>query len=62
MATSSIFANIRIDSQPVIKEFVDSYAEHEEKSSYIQKPVVNHIVSSVSELRNLLKKRINNTK
>ncbi|MBR4631555.1 MAG: hypothetical protein IKO57_14120 [Treponema sp.] len=62
MATSSIFANIRIESQSVIKEFVDSYEKHEEKSSCMQRPVVNHIVSSANELRNLLNKRFNVTK
>ena len=62
MATSSIFATVRLDSPSVIKSFIDSYDEHVESSSAVSRITPSHIVSSPDAIKKLFKNKFPETK
>ena len=62
MATSSIFATVRLDSPSVIKSFIDSYDEHVESSSDVSRITPNHIVSSPDAIKELFKNKFSKKK
>ena len=57
MATSSIFATVRIDSPEIAKDFLDSYDKHMCASKYLSKSSTNHIVTDQKSLKKLFEKK-----
>jgi len=57
MATSSIFATVRIDSPSIVEDFVDSYDKHMESSKYLSRVAKTHIVTNPETIKNLFKKK-----
>ena len=51
MATSSIFATVRIDSPKIAKDFVESFDKHMEASAYLSRTNTNHIVTNPESLK-----------
>ena len=57
MATSSIFATVRIDSPKIVRDFVDSYDKHMEASKYLSRTNSNHIVTNPESLNKILRNK-----
>ncbi len=57
MATSSIFANVRVDSPTIIKSFIDSYDEHIKSGDNMSRITPSHIVSSSETIKQMFKNK-----
>lgn len=62
MATSSIFATVRIDSPSIVKEFVDSYDRHMKTSSYLSRITQNHLVTNPETIQKIFNKKFSSKK
>ena len=62
MATSSIFATVRIDSPGIAKEFVDNFDKHMKASTYLSRVTQNHLVTNPETITNLFSKKFSSKK
>ena len=62
MATSSIFATVRVDSPKIAEKFVDSYDKHMESTGYLSRKNANHIIKNPESLKQLFKKKFPDSK
>ncbi len=62
MATSSIFATVRIDSPGIAKEFVDNFDKHMKASTYLSRMTQNHLVTNPETIKNLFSKKFSSKK
>ena len=63
MATSSIFATVRIDTPSIAEEFVDLYDKHMETSSYLsRKQTPTHLVTNSEMIKKLFEKKFSSKK